>query len=440
MNAPERVLDTLASPPGGPWTVLCVDDESNILAALRRVLRAAGYQVLLATSGDAALETLRGRPVDAVISDMRMPGMDGATLLEQVHAGWPQAVRILLTGQADMNSTVAAINRGRILRYLSKPWDEPELLATVREGLERLALEREKARLEALTQQQNEALRTLNDELEQRVAARTAELSEAHQKLQRNHLKTIKVFSNLLELRGERLAGHGRRVAETARDLARAMALPEPECLNVFIAGLLHDIGLIGSLEKLLHKPTGRYTPEEMALFREHAVAGEHSLLALDDLQPVLPLIRGHHERWDGQGFPDQLAGAAIPLGACILAIADTYDDLQHGQVVDASLTAAEARTLMRQARGTQFSPEVLDVFLQMGEPPVRAAPVPALQLPCSALEPGMVLAADLVSTRGVLMLTKGHRLTSSLIQRMREFELREGGSLQIRVEPPQAA
>lgn len=440
MNAPERLLDGLSAPPGGPWTVLCVDDESNILSALRRVLRAAGYQVLLATGGDAALETMRGWPVDAVISDMRMPGMDGAALLEQVHAGWPQAVRILLTGQADMNSTVAAINRGRILRYLAKPWDEPELLATVREGVERLALEREKARLEALTQQQNEELRTLNAELEQRVAARTAELSEANQKLQRNHLKSIKVFSNLLELRGERFAGHGRRVAETARDLARAMGLSEAETLDVFVAGLLHDIGLIGSFDRLLTKPMARYSDEETALFREHTKAGEQSLMALDDMQPVLPLIRAHHERWDGHGFPDHLAGAAIPVGAQILAVADAFDDLQQGHIVEARLSAQEARTLMRQSRGTQFSPEVLDVFLQITEPEVPKAPAPKLRVASGMLEPGMVLAADLVSTRGVLMLTKGHRLTASLIQRMREFEAREGGALQILIVPPPLA
>jgi response regulator RpfG family c-di-GMP phosphodiesterase len=440
VNAPAQAAELLAAPPGGPWTVLCVDDEANILSALRRVLRGAGYQVLIAEGGPAALERLALGDVHAVVSDMRMPGMDGAQLLEQVHQRWPHIVRLLLTGQADMHSTVAAINRGRILRYLTKPWDEPELLATLHEGIERLALEREKQRLEVLTQEQNAELKAFNSALEGRVAARTAELSEANAKLQRNHLKTIKVFSNLLELRGDRLAGHGRRVAEAARDLARAMGLPEPECLHVFVAGLLHDIGLIGTLDRLLSKPTARFTAEEMALFREHATVGEHSLLALDDMQPVLAMIRGHHERWDGQGFPDRLAGAAIPLGASILAVADTFDDLQQGQIIESRLSAAEARTLMRQARGSQFSPEVLDVFLQMAEPQARKAPVPALLVPSVSLVAGMVLAADLVSSRGVLMLTKGHRLTASLIARVREFEAREGGVLQIQVVPPTAA
>ncbi|HLL17944.1 MAG TPA: HD domain-containing phosphohydrolase [Rubrivivax sp.] len=450
MNAPERLPGCLPdgafaamAPPGCVTTVLCVDDEPNILSALKRTLRGAGYGVLTATSGEQALQMLEDmadlHPVNVVLSDMRMPGMDGAQLLEQVHARWPELVRILLTGQANVEATVAAINRGRILRYLSKPWDEAELLATVYEGVERQALEREKTRLQALAERQNQELKQLNGELETRVQARTLELSEANQKLQRNHLKTIKVFSNLLELRGDQMAGHGRRVADTARDIARAMALGDSEVLRVFMAALLHDIGLIGNLDKLLAKPLARLSPEEMGLYRGHPIAAEQSLLALDDMAPLLPFIRGHHERFDGAGFPDKLAGTAIPLGARIIAVADTFDDLQSGQLIDSHLTMAEARTMLRQGRGTQFCPEVIDVFLHITEPRKFSAASAAsrvLRVPSAALEPDMVLAADLVSTRGVLMLTAGHRLTPSLIKRVREFEMREGGQLQIHIKP----
>jgi hypothetical protein len=202
------------------------------------------------------------------------------------------------------------------------------------------------------------------------------------------------------------------------------------------MAGLLHDIGLIGTLDRLLSKPLARYSAEELVLYRGHPQAAEHSLLALDDMQPLLPLIRGHHERFDGSGFPDALAGLNIPLGARILAVADAYDDLQQGQLVGARLTAAEARTLMRQGRGSQYCPEVLDVFLHIAEPPTPAPEPVSLQVPAAALEPDMVLATDLVSNRGVLMLTAGHRLTPSLIRRMREFEQREGGHLLIRIKP----
>lgn len=436
MNADDR-LAALRPPADGVWTVLCVDDEANILSALKRCLRNAGYDVLTASSGDQALALLAHMPVDLVLSDMRMPGMDGAQLLEQVHTRWPQVVRLLLTGQADIDATVAAINRGRILRYLRKPWDEAELLGALAEGVQRLALIRDKARLEALTQHQNEQLKALNGELEQRVGLRTAELAEALQKLERNHLKAIKVFSNLLELRGDQHAGHGRRVAETARDIARAMGLADAELLQVFIAGLLHDIGLIGSLDKLLATPVARYSVGEMALYRSHPVASEQSLMALDDLQPTLAFIRGHHERFDGEGFPDRLAATAIPIGARILAVADTFDYLQHGRLIDARLSVAEARTCLRQGRGSQFCPEVLDAFLRITEPQ-KPKPAPqVLRVLSAALVADMVLAADLVSARGILMLTAGHRLTPSLINRICEFELREGSQLLILIKPP---
>jgi response regulator RpfG family c-di-GMP phosphodiesterase len=419
--------------PGALVTVLCVDDEPNILSSLKRMLRAGGYCVLTAGSGAQALAVLEQMPVELVISDMRMPGMDGAQLLEQVHARWPEVVRILLTGHADMSSAVAAINRGRVFRYIHKPWEEHELLGTVQQGLHLQVLERERRQLQQLTAEQNRRLEGLNAELELRVSARTAELRDANVKLQRNYLKSIKVFSNLLELRDGTLAGHGRRVAETARDIARTMNLPEEETRQLFIAGLLHDIGQIGLNDRLLAKPVARYSEEELAAYREHPARGEQSLMALDDLQALMPIIRAHHERWDGQGFPDRRAGADIPLGARILAVADAYDDLQHGLVAGPAVSAQEARTLMRQARGQRFDPEVLDVFLHITEP-ARPKREQRLLVGSAELEPDMVLASDLVSGRGVLMLTAGHRLTPALIGRIREFELREGSKLELHI------
>ena len=419
-------------------TILCVDDEPNILSALKRALRGGGHSVLTATSGAQALTLLEQLPVDLLISDMRMPGMDGTQLLEQVQQRWPQVVRILLTGHAELDSTVAAINRGRIFRFIHKPWDEGDLLGAVTEGLSRLALQREKDRLEALTQLQNEQLRGLNGELEARVEVRTAELKDANTRLKANYLKSIKVFSNLLELRGGQLAGHGRRVAETARNIARAMALREEDVLHVFVAGLLHDIGLIGAADKLLAKPVSRYSAEEMSLYREHPANAEQSLLALDDMQPALQIIRSHHERFDGSGFPDRLRGEEIALGARILAVADAFDDLHNGHVAETDVSPAEARTLMRHARGAQFDPEVLDVFLHITEP-ARHKPAPSVIVVSEALEADMVLARDLVSARGISMLTIGHRLTPSLIRRVREFEAREGRKLEIHICPREA-
>jgi response regulator RpfG family c-di-GMP phosphodiesterase len=438
--APLAVLASAGEPAAPsqprPWTLLCVDDEPNILSALRRSLRTEHWRVLTANSGAEALETLAHENVDLVISDMRMPEMDGAQLLEQVSQRWPASIRILLTGHADMNATVAAINRGRIFRYLNKPWDDEELRATVRQGLDLLALEREKQRLEVLTQQQNAQLQDANALLERRVEARTADLSLANDKLKRSYLTSIKVFSGLLELREARLAGHGRRVADMARKLALAMGCADDEAQQIFVAGLLHDIGLIGVPDTLLAKTAARYTPQEIALFHRHAAIGEQALMPLEEMQPVAAVIRAHHERFDGQGFPDKRAGNDIPLGARILAIVDAFDDLQNGHLVETPLTTQEARTMLRHSRGTQFDPEVLDVFLHITEPERPKPPTAAIQMTTDQLEPDMVLAKDLVSTTGVLMLTAGQSVNALLIRRIREFELREGGKLVLHIRP----
>lgn len=164
-------------------TLLCVDDEPNILSSLRRLFRAKGYRVLVAESGDAGLQVLATETVDMVISDMRMPEMDGARFLELVRIRWPDTVRILLTGYADVSSIIEAINRGEIYRYITKPWDDNDMLLLVRDALERKELENEKLRLEELTQRQNDELKALNASLEEKIRERTADLKTANDSL-----------------------------------------------------------------------------------------------------------------------------------------------------------------------------------------------------------------------------------------------------------------
>jgi response regulator RpfG family c-di-GMP phosphodiesterase len=207
------------------WRLLCVDDEPNILSSLRRLFRGAGYQIAVANSGAEGLQALEAEGFDLVISDMRMPEMDGSRFLEQVRARWPETIRILLTGYADIASTIDAINKGQIFRYISKPWNDNDILLIVRHALERKELERAKAQLEALTLRQNEELKTLNASLEVKVQARTTELAGANEKLKSSFLTSIKVFANLIDLRENALAGHSRRVADLARKIANKLEL-----------------------------------------------------------------------------------------------------------------------------------------------------------------------------------------------------------------------
>jgi response regulator RpfG family c-di-GMP phosphodiesterase len=416
-----------------PPTVLCVDDEPNILLSLRRVLRNCDCQVVTANGGLEALERMRQTPAAVVVSDRRMPGMDGVQFLERIREGWPEAVRILLTGHAEMGATVAAINRGGIFRYISKPLNEVELAAAVRQGLELVSLQRDKARLEQLTLAQNLELRSFNEGLERRILERTSELDQANKKLRQNFLTSIKVFSNLLELRGGRLLGHGRRVASLARAVAQLMALSEPEVQDIFVAGLLHDIGHIGLPDALLSSPVARLSPGQLTRYRQHPQLGEQSLMALEDMQSVAALIRSHHERYDGRGYPDGKAGPGIPIGSRILAVVDTFDELQNGHLGGAHPSAEEVRILLQQGRGSQFDPEVLEKFLELTQTEPQKA-ISNLILAPEELVPGMELASDLISLQGVVLLMAGQRLTESLIRRIRIYEHRESQQFRLQI------
>ncbi|KQP18264.1 HD domain-containing phosphohydrolase [Pseudorhodoferax sp. Leaf267] len=422
------------------WTLLAVDDEPNILAALRRVFRTTGWRILTAGNAEAALALLAAEPVNAVLSDMRMPGMDGARLLEQVSLRWPRTARLLLTGQADLASTITAINHGRLHRYIAKPWNDDELVLTLRQVAERQQLEADKEALERLTQQQNDALKALNAGLEARVALRTEELAAANGRLKRNYLTSIKAFTALIELRGKAQVGHARQVASLAQRIAQAMAVDAEVARNLPIAALLHDIGHIGLSDAVLARPVGRLGPQDLQRYQLHPVLGEQALLASDDMQGVAPLIRAHHERWDGKGFPDGLRGAAIPLGARILAVADAFEDLRGGRMDGRALDATEACHAVLAGRGSQFDPAVVDAFVGLFAAGPDEPASPTMRLPTADLRAGHVLAQDFVSPEGVLLLSAGHSLTDELIGRIDAFARRHGLPLTFAVQSPREA
>ncbi|MBX3601214.1 MAG: response regulator [Rubrivivax sp.] len=421
-----------------PWTLLAVDDEPNILAALRRLFRATGWRVLTAGHAEEALALLATEAVDAVLSDMRMPGMDGVQLLERVSQGWPRTARLLLTGQGDLGSTIAAINRGRLHRYITKPWDDDELLLTLRQVAQIQQLEADKRALEQITQRQNDELKALNAGLEARVSLRTEELAAANVRLKRHYLTSIKSFTALIELRGSAQVGHARQVANLTRRIAQAMTLDADTTHDLPIAALLHDIGHIGLSDAVLARPVNRLDSDELRRYRLHPVLGEQALLASDDMQGVAPLIRAHHERWDGQGFPDGLRGAAIPLGARILAVADAFEDLRSGRIDGQALSPLDARRSVLAARGSQFDPAVVDAFASLFSAAPPKPVVATRRLRTADLRAGHTLAQDFVSPEGVLLLSAGQPLNDDLIGRICAFERKHGLALTLAVQVPQ--
>lgn len=405
--------------------LLLVDDELSILNALKRVFRGRGYAIRVATSGAEGLSLLDQEPADLVLSDMRMPEMDGAQFLEQVFSRWPDTKRILLTGYADAGATVAAINRGKIWRYISKPWDDDDLTSAVQQALTHRQLMLENARLVALTQAQNEELRQLNTGLEQKVAERTAQLQQALKSMKQGFVNTVHVFSSIMELHGGELAGHSRRVAELTRKLARRMQMSEAEVQESFLAALLHDIGKLGMSEAAITRPFNSLGPAARAEIMKHPAKGELLLMPIEQLRGASTLIRHHHELFDGRGYPDGKSGMGIPLGARVLTVTNEYDALQRGTLVVRALTAAEALRFLVDNRGKRYDPSVVDQFSQLLAES-KPEDFPELPRRPESLLPGMQLSRDLMHQEGYLLLARGHVLDQGEIEQLKRLEAAE--------------
>lgn len=412
-------------------TLLFVDDEENILRSLKRLFRPLRYRIFTALGGALGLEVLEKEQIDLVISDMRMPEMDGAAFLKQVAVRWPDAVRILLTGYADMESTIRAVNEGHIYRYVSKPWEEHDLTLTVKQALEQKNLVREKARLEALTRKQNEELAVLNADLEKKVEKRTEEVRQtmsflelAHESLKKQFTTSVKVFANLIDLREGNLAGHSKRVSHLSKQLAIDLKFSEKDRDDVYFAALLHDIGKIGLSDHLLKKPYSTLIQTDRVEVEKHTLVGQGALMALEQLHDAATLIRSHHEHFDGDGYPDGLKYNDIPLGARILAVVNDYDALQIGTLMPRKLPEREARNFLLEESGKRYDPAVVNTFMILLDESNQDLDASSgeLKMKSSALKSGMVLSRDLI-TNGVLILSEGHVLNPNIIKKIYSFE-----------------
>jgi len=423
-------------------TLLLVDDEVNVLKSLMRLLHAHNYRLLMAASGTEALTLMAREPVDLVISDMRMPHMDGAELLAKIRQQWPETMRLLLTGHADMTQTVAAINQGEIYRYIAKPWHDDELLLIVAQALEQQKLKRENARLQQLTAEQNAALREANTTLEQKVAQRTAELSQlvsflemTQQELKTSFRTSLQVLANMLDMRFADWVGHSQRVVDVAEQLARMADVGEEEFEAIRNAAQLHDIGKIALPDALVNKPFLSCSRQERSEVMEHPALGQMVLLPIPELNRAGALIRHIHEHYDGTGFPDRLHSDSIPLGARILAIAVDYDELQMGLILPQAITAEHALLYIRENKGQRYDPDLVSLMVRVVDAEQKR--IREVALGSSQLKPGMKLSRDLFSASRFLLLTRGRVLDEAIIQHIWHFERTEGKAVTVYVVQP---
>ncbi len=348
-------------------TVLFVDDEVNILKALQRLLRSEHMNVLCASRAQEALELLDKQQCQVVVTDQRMPEMTGVDLLSQVRERFPDIVRMMLTGYTEMDVAVDAINRGEIYRLITKPWNDDELRATIRQAFDHSDLKNEIKRLNQVTREQNFKLQDMNRNLEGKVRERTKQLAEKHQELRTAYVQTIRALAEAVDAKDAYTRGHSERVGVYASKIAREMGFQKDFIERVYIAGLLHDVGKIGVRDSVITKPD-RLTPEEYDEIKQHPAIGAKILEPVDFLSDVTPCVRHHHEWYDGsdRGYPDRLRGESIPLPSRIILVADTVEAMTSDRPYRKALPLDVVYTELTKYSGSQFDPVCVDAFLRL--------------------------------------------------------------------------
>jgi len=314
------------------YKVLIVDDEEDNLALLYRTLRTK-YDITKASSAIEALEILKNEQFDCILSDHKMPLMDGVEFLKRVYDMQPKTMRLLVTAYSDVKILIDAINYAKIYRYIKKPYSPDELLMIVENALETYQLKMD-----------NENL---------------------IQDLKELFSGTVKAIIEALDAKDSFTLGRSRRVAYYALKIVNKMALTPAEASQIELAGLLHDIGMIGVAEEILNK-TQKLTDEEYEKIKMHV---QYSVKILEDIKQlceITEIIKYHHEYYNGNGYPYGLKGEQIPLGSRIIAIADAYDSMTSNRAYRNSLSSEQAVEILQQGAGKQFDPNLVQIFINI--------------------------------------------------------------------------
>jgi putative two-component system response regulator len=340
--------------------ILIVDDEARVREILSRKLTDNGYQCHTASDGNMALRELEAEPPALVLLDISMPGKSGIEVLKVINYKYPDTAAIMVTAVADIEIAINSMKIGAY-DYIIKPIDLKLLLVSVDRALEkrRLILEN----------------REYQHNLEKKVLQQTRQIRQSF-------LNSITSLANALEAKDKYTHGHSNRVTEIAVAVAQELGVSEEKIEKISLAGLVHDIGKIGVRESVLNKP-GKLTDEEFHHVKLHCEIGEHILRPIIEDKDVLEMVRHHHERYDGTGYPDGLAGEQITKGASIvavaeaydtlvsdaamtLAVADAYDSMTSARPYRPAMTSQAACAELKKGKGGQFDPFIVEALFKV--------------------------------------------------------------------------
>lgn len=339
--------------------ILIVDDERSLRFTLGEFLRDAGYEVKTADDAASARRILDKGPVDVVLTDIVMPRVTGMELLRTIREAAPRVQVIIMTSEPTAETAAQAIRDGAF-DYLFKPVTKIAVLRAVASAAKIKALDDERERLDA-------ANREYQNGLERQVDARTDELRGANAALRRTVEGTIQAAARIVESRDPYAGGHQQRVARLTRAAAERLGWPADRATGLYLAGLIHDVGKIGVPPEILSKP-GRLSRDEINFIRTHAAVGYDILRPIAFPWPIAEIVRQHHERLDGSGYPSGLKAPDILFEARILAVADTVEAMSGDRPYRPALGVEKALEEIRRGRDTLFDPETVDACVALFE------------------------------------------------------------------------
>ena len=413
--------------------ILIIDDEASVLSTLKRLFRNKPYEVFSALSGEEGLSLLEKQPVDLIISDMRMPQMDGAEFLSTVKETYPLTERILLTGYSDMESTIKAINDGGIFGYMSKPWDVDQLLSLVESALDQTHKNKLKNRTLKRFKKQNDAL---GDDVErkQREMAQSAEfVDHAFQKLKNSCDVTEQMLLNLLDLKFKGQRVYADKVAGIAYQLAQVLGFSEDDQKVLVTAARLHGIGKIGVPDDVLVLPTDMMTAEQFSLYRQYPANSACTLMSYFEFQDVAEVLFEQKEYIDGSGYPSGLVNKEISNLGKILSLILDYAELRFGLTTGEALNHETVIGVI-QTNHHRYDPSLLPALSSLTLEVDSSEEISSMMLPLYSLREGMVVNKDIYSDNEILLLHKNAVLTEKVIGHLINIEQNIKGSLMISV------